>query len=124
MWAIIAEAIALTVICLWSILTYNKRIRDQVRRRVMKLKEQGKLPYEQNATVDFSDELIMYYTPSTTRRIEWSAVQRICIDKEHIYLFIGAVEAIIFPLRCLNGMQQQLVAYMSERSRRVPEVFQ
>ncbi len=120
---IISEAVILTGLCIWSVLTYDSRIKKQIRRRVMRLKEQGKLPYEQNATIDFSDEMIMYYSPNSTRKVEWSVVQNIWVDREYIFLVTGAVEAIIFPFRCLNGAQQQLIAYMSDRSRRVPELL-
>ena len=119
---ILIEIFILSGISVWGWLTYEGKIKRRIHRQVEDLKKQGKLPYDAEATLDLSNEMIMDYTPSKTIRIEWSDVRAIWTNEIYIFVMIGAVQAIIIPRRCLNGMDYDVIQFLSSRSQRTPAV--
>ena len=115
---IIAECITLTALSVYSVLTADNRLKKRIRKQVDNLRKQGKLPYENEATVDIGEEMIMEYTPSTSKRILWSEIEQILSDEEHVYLMFSAMQALMIPYRCLGPMRDPVLAYISQRTGR------
>ena len=116
LYIIIAECITLTALSVYSVLTTEKRIKKRIRKQVENLKKQGKLPYENEATIDISEEMIMEYTPSTSKRILWSEITQILYDEEHVYLMFSVIQALMIPYRCVGPMKEPLLAYIRQRT--------
>ena len=102
-----ADAVAPLVLGIYTIVllaTFKSRICKRIRKKVESFRKEGSVAYDSEATLDFTDEMIMEYTPRSTTRREWSDIKRIIVDDEHCFLLIGAMRGIIIPFRCLEDV--------------------
>ena len=105
----VIEIVAVIGFYVFLLITYDSRMKKRIRRKVEQIKKTGKLPYEPEATIDFNDDCIMEYTPSTTRRIEWKDIEQIRTDEEHVYLQFSSMQALLIPFRCAGDQTDQLM---------------
>ena len=113
---LISEAVVLTGLSIYSVLTTEKRIKKRIRSQIGQMKTQGELPYENEAMLEVMEDALMEYTPSTTKRIAWSEITQLLYDEEHIFLMFSAIQAAIVPYRCLGPMREPFIAYVRQRT--------
>ena len=46
---------------------------------------------------------------------KYSEIERILTDKEHIYIMVGAFDAMILPLRCLDGCEKEVLDFIHSK---------
>ena len=102
--------------CIYFLVAIKSRIRKKIRKRVEKYRAEGNLPYDPEATIDFTDEMIMEYTPKSTTRREWSDIKSIIADDEHYYLMVGPMQGMIIPIRCLGAETNTFLPYIQQRT--------
>ena len=100
----------------YVLIFFKSNVKKRIRRRVVKLRGEGKLPYENEATLDFLDDMIMEYTPSSTTRREWKDIQSIVEDEEHFYLILGPMHGIIIPKRCIGAEAAGLIPFIQQKT--------
>ena len=105
----VVEIAAVITFYAYLIISYDKRMKKRIRRRIENMKKNGKLPYESEATIDLTEECITEYTPSATRRIEWKDIEHISTDEEHAYLAFSAMQALLIPFRCLGPQKDEFM---------------
>lgn len=105
----VVEIAAVIAFYAYLILSYDNRLKKRIRKRIENMKKSGKLPYETEATIDFTEECIMEYTPSTTKKIEWKDIEHIRTDEEHAYLAFSSIQALLIPFRCLGSQKDEFM---------------
>lgn len=116
--------VEIAVLMLYSIISfirYPKSLEKRIRKYVLRMKEEGKLPYDEEAMIDFGEDVITETTPNMTNRISYSEIRDVCETEGYIYLIIGAMQAIILPKRCLDD-KFKLLGLLKEKCRcKTPE---
>lgn len=110
------EAAILLGLSAFSFFLYPGRLKNAVRRRIEKTKAEGKLPYEAEETVEFTDDQIIAVTDHSERKIPYTEIAKICADEAYIFLYTGAVQSIILPFRCLGDQKDALLALLREKT--------
>lgn len=91
---------------------YPNIVRKNIRKQIGKLRQQGKLPYAEEAEIEFGDNEIIENTPTSTKCIAYRDVLSVQEAEEHIYVYIGAVEAIILPRCCLEDSGEAVLDFL------------
>lgn len=88
------------VIWLVCMIFYTKYFRAFVKRRIEKLIKEGKnIGFLGNCSLILSDEGINVISDSGEVKTRWEGIERISVDKEHIFIYFGSLAAHIVPIR-------------------------
>ena len=109
LWTVVSAAFLYVAIVFAN---YPKRI---IKMQVSSLKKEGKLPYWEKSTVEFTEDEICETSEYGMERAKYSDLTNILRDKEHIHLQIGAMKGVILPLRCLDGQEQALLDFLQDK---------
>ena len=110
LWTVVSAAMLVAAILYF--LDYPKGV---VKMQVASLKKEGKLPYWEKSTVEFTEDEICETSEYSMERAKYSDITNILRDKEHIHLQIGAMKGLILPLRCLDGQEQALLDFLQDK---------
>ena len=102
---------------IYYVIPRTGRVRKFMENYMEKLKEQGKLPYDAEVTVEFSDEEIRETSASGMQHRKYSEIAKMLRDEERIYITLDAVRAVILPLRCLDGKENELLEFLEGKLR-------
>ena len=91
-----------------SFIRYPKRAKKKVKKKLTKLREEGRFPYEPEVHIEFDETEIVETYPSGENRLRYSDIKKLYITKEYMYLFFGAMQSIILPVRCLGERKEEL----------------
>ena len=114
---LIVEAVLLTTYAVWGYYRYPKTHTKNIRKNILKLKEQGRLPFSTEADVEFTDTALLETAPDSTRTVEYSTIVDVFDTPEYLFIMFGAVQAIIIPKRCVDDPQQLLDFLKSKTDR-------
>ena len=89
----------------------------QIEGYIKKMKEQGKLPYEPEMTVEFLDDEMLGTGATGVEHRKYSDFTGILRDEEHIYITLDALRAVNLPLRCLDGKENELLEFLEGKLR-------
>ena len=112
---IITEFCFLSVFSIAVFFIYPKTIKKSLRKRILAMKKDGRLAYEPESTLEFRDGEIFEIRHDGERHIPYSEIVNIGEDEDYIYLRKGAQEAILLPRRCLDGRDEEVLAFVRER---------
>ena len=98
---------------IYNVVSYPNNVRKNMKIYIENMKNEGKLPYEPDCTVEFLEDEIRETSPSGVRSKKYSDIPRILRDDEHIFVMFGAMEAGMLPLRCLEGKENELVEFLN-----------
>ena len=105
---LIVEAVLLTAYSVWGYFHYPKTYTKSIRKNILKLKKEGKLPYATEAELELTDTALIETAPTSAHTIEYSTVLDVIDTPEYVFVMFGAVQAIIIPKRCIDDPQQLL----------------
>lgn len=114
---IILEVIIFSITTVVWELKIPSFIRNNIKRNIETVKNDGKLPYHENAEFEFNDEAIIETTTNSVLKIKYSDVLSVKSTDEYIYIFFGATQAFIIPRRCI-GNEYDLEEFLKERVRK------
>ena len=83
-----------------------------VRRHINKIKADGKLPYHPYAEVELQDSMIVEKSEHGEIRVNYKDIENICSDKDYLYVFYSATQALIFPYNCLGNDKDRVIEYL------------
>ena len=95
-----------------NVLLWPRSARKAVESYVEQVKQQGRLPYDPDGTVEFLDEEIHGSSAEGETHIPYAELTQILRDEGHLYVMRGAMQAVMLPLRCLNGREEELLAFL------------
>lgn len=110
-----AEIAFLTLYSIIGFFRFPKSVEKNIRKNILKLKKEGKLPYAEEASLDFGDNEITETSPNNVKRIPYSSILAVQEIENYIYLIIGAVEAVIIPIRCLDN-KDTLLEFLNQKN--------
>ena len=95
-----------------NVLLWPRMVRKAMKNYVEQIKQQGKLPYDAEFTVEFLDGEIYGSSAEGEKHIPYAELTRILRDEGHLYVMRGAMQAVVLPLRCLDGREEELLAFL------------
>ena len=110
------EAVILLGLSAFFYFRYPGSVKQGIRRQIEKIKAEGKLPYNAEETIEFTDDQIVGVTDHSENRWQYSDIVKICADEEHIFLYTGAVQTIVLPLRCLGEEKDALLSLLRDKT--------
>lgn len=112
---LLAEIAVLTIASVIWIGKAPKYFLKQMGKNINKMKKEGKLPYSENAVLEFGDAEIIETTENSVKKVKYSEISRIGDTDEHIFVFFGAMEAFVIPKRCITDAQVELEKMLDEK---------
>ena len=99
--------IAVLATVLWWF-TVPLMMRRNIKKNIMKMKSDGKLPYHDKAVIEFLDDKVVETCEQGETIVEYRDVVSIYEERGYIYIFYGAMQAFILPERCFedNGLRE------------------
>jgi hypothetical protein len=105
---ILIEAILMTVLSIFWVGYSKKMILKSMKKRIEKMKKEGRLPYSNEAILKFDDEGIYEITPDTENKTKYSLVEKIAETEKAIYIYVSSLQAYILPLTAFSEETEKL----------------
>ncbi|MDD6145629.1 MAG: YcxB family protein [Oscillospiraceae bacterium] len=100
------------ILSLLVVIFLPKIFTTSLKRSIKSMKKSGKLAYEPESTLQFSEDSFIDISLDSKSEIKYSAIERISIvDNKTIYLHINSVQASILPLSCFESEEQYRAFY-------------
>ncbi len=99
---IMIEAIMMTILSLFWIGYSKKIILKSIKKRIIKMKKEGRLNYSNEAILKFDDESIHEITPYTENKTKYSLIEKIVVTEKAIYIYFSSVQAYILPVTAFS----------------------
>lgn len=112
---IIVEACMLAVFSIAVYVLYPKSVKKMLRKRIMKMKEEGKLAYVPESDLDFREDEIFEVRPDGERHIKYDSVMSVEETEQYVYVRLGVQEALVLPKRCLGNSAGDLVEFLKTK---------
>ncbi len=116
---LLGEIVGLLVISTVWCLTYSTHTKKRIRKAIQAMKKEGKLPYNEEATIEFGETEIVESTAREINKTAYSEIIDICETEDYLYLKKGAVNYIILPIRCLEGKAAELADFIRKKTSQV-----
>ena len=105
---ILIEAIVMTILSIIWVGFSKKMILISMNRRIKKMKKEGRLPYSNEATLMFDDEIIHEITPNTEIKTKYSLIEKIAVTEKAIYIYFSFVQAYILPVTAFSNEMEKI----------------
>ncbi len=112
------EAALMTVIAVFWIIFSNRIFFGSLRKRIIKLKKEGKLPYHPESILRFDDEYIHMITPDTENKIKYTMIEKIAATEKAIYIYLNSMMASIIPTTVFSddAEKQRFLEYIKSKA--------
>ena len=77
-------------------------MRRNIKKNIMKMKSDGKLPYHDKAVIEFLDDNIVETCGQDKTVVKYNDIVSVYEERGYIYIFYGAMQAFILPERCFE----------------------
>lgn len=114
---IVECAVMVILSAIWQTQAKKIMIRS-VRKSVENTKKDGKLPYNPNAEVEFTENEIIETSENSVQRANYDEVRLVGDAAEYIFILIGAVQGVIIPKSCAEGQAEELMDFLK---RKIPD---
>lgn len=105
---ILFESILMTIMSICWIVFSKRLILKSMKKKITKMKKEGKLPYSSEAILTFDDEKIHEITPDSESVTNYSLIEKIVETEKAIYIHINTVQAFILPVTAFTGEMERL----------------
>lgn len=105
---ILIEAILMTFVSIFWIGNSKESILKSMKKRIMKIKKEGRLPYSSESLLKFDNESIHETTPNTENRTKYSLIEKIAVTEKAIYIYYSSVQAYILPVNTFSEEMEKL----------------
>lgn len=90
-----------------------------VRRQVRRVAKYGKLPFPEEAELDFGENEVVETTPTSVQKTAYADVMELHDSADYIFVYVGAIQAIIIPKHCIEGREDELKTLLMEKCPRL-----
>ena len=95
---ILIEAIMMAILSILWIIFSKKILQKSMKKRINKMKKEGRLPYSNEAILKFDDESIHEITPNTESKTNYSLIEKVAVTEKAVYIYFSSVQAYILPV--------------------------
>lgn len=95
------EAVLLAIMCSIFFAFSKKILLRSVRKSVERLSQEGRLPYSRHSELHFGENSITDISDIATVSVSYEDIIKICDEEEYLFIYYGAMQAILIPKRCL-----------------------
>lgn len=99
---ILVEAIIFLAIGIIWFISYPVVMKRSIRKRILKMRDQGNFPYAPEADVEFAEDEVIETTPESERRSPYADFREIAETDDYIYIAKVTAESMVIPLRCVE----------------------
>lgn len=99
---IIIEAVLMTILSILWVGYSKKIILKSMKKRIKKMKKEGRLPYSNEAILKFDDESIHEITQNTESTTKYLLIEKIAVTEKAIYIYFSSVQAYILPITAFS----------------------
>lgn len=103
--SVIAGIFILAYIFYFRTVGINRSVNNTIKR----MKKDGRLPFEENSEIEFTDEMIIDKSTITQTRLKYEDVEKIIKTEKYLFIFIDSARAIIVPLEQLNDKKNDVI---------------
>ena len=96
----VAAVAVLSTVLWWFIVPAI--MRWNIKKNIMRMKKDGKLPYNEKTSVEFFDDRIVETCEQGETIVKYSDVVNVYDEKDYFYIFYGSMQAFILPERCIG----------------------
>ncbi len=89
------------------LLFYKQMNNFLLKRRLLKIKKSGKLPYEPQVTMDFSQDQITEKTSTSEAKSDYSQIEHVFTGDSAVYVYKSAFSAYIIPNRVFRDADEK-----------------
>lgn len=117
---LITEIIALSIVSIVMAFYSKKMLIKSVKKNIRKLEKDGKLPFSKESTITFNDDNIHEKTVQTETRVQYSAIDKIILGDQAIYVYFSSIQAFIFPYRSFESDEQknEFIAFLNAKCKK------
>lgn len=101
-------AISLTIYSIFLIGNSKKKFLKSMVKRIETMKEEGRLPYNNEAVLKFDDESIYEIAPDTESKVKYSLVEKIDVTENAIYIYFSSIQAYIVPITVFSEEMEKV----------------
>lgn len=112
---LVTEAVFLGVASIVWFVYMPKMAEKNIRKKICKIKADGKLPFHEHAEIEFQDSMIVEKSEQEEIHVKYTDIQNIYLEKDYLYIFYSAVQAFIIPNHCLGEDKERLQQYILEK---------
>ena len=112
---IICEAVFLTIFSIVIFFRYPGMVKKRIRKGIIKMKDEGKLPYVEKATLEFREDELFENRMDGTKLMPYTDFIDACVTDDCIYLRQGAQMAVLLPKRCLGDREGELLEFLATK---------
>lgn len=95
---------------------YPRWAEKSIRKQIMKMKEEGPLPYEKETVLEFRESDIFEERLNGTRTVRYTEITGVEENDAYIYLRKSAQEAILVPEKYLTVPVADFLAFIKEKT--------
>lgn len=112
---ILTAVIFLSLLFVSSYLRTPKILEKNLRKSLKRMQKDGKLPYHARAEIEFQDTIITERYEQGEFRLKYEDIDHIYFEKDYLYIFFTAMQALVIPYRCLGAEKERVVSYLIEK---------
>jgi hypothetical protein len=115
--AALITGFVMTIFSIFGVVFAKKMLLTSIKNAIVKLKKDGKLPYNSQSTLRFNDESIHEITPESEHKIKYSKIEKVAVTENAVYVYFGSVQAFILPMNAfLNEIEKRdFLDFISEK---------
>jgi len=113
---------ALAAISVLWVVFAKRRMRRAIRKNLRRLKKSGRLPYSGSGTLTFGESEIAETGETGESRVPYSLVEKLDATDGGVYVYVGAMQAVLLPNACFADAAQRdaLLAFLREKTGKTP----
>lgn len=113
---VLFEGIFFVIVSIIWVAVYPKVYKGMIRKNILKLKKNGKLPFFESEDFELTDEEIIGTTETEIRRCRYENLNKIDVTADCIYVWIDAARAWIFPTRELGARRAEVLNLLNSKA--------
>lgn len=116
---LIVPIVESVIICLFifAYLLYFRThgINRSISNTIKRMKKDGKLPFEEESIVEFTDNMMHDKSKTTELKIEYDNIEKIIKTNKYLFVFIDSARATIIPIEQLGDDKDKVINLLQDK---------
>lgn len=93
----------MTIFSILGVVFAKRMLLMIMKNAVLKLKKDGKLPYNKQSTLRFNDEFIHEIMPDSEFKTKYAMIEKVAVTESAIYVYFGSIQAFVIPMSTFSN---------------------